>query len=219
MTRAFAQAVYLVNSVFASNFADNSGGGAAYVFNSRAVFVNSTFTDNGSNLNGGALSGENSTINDYLGNYTANSASMGGAFFVESCNVTLNDTLLRENDSTRGGALFMGLARADSRVPGAFVGELNNITAHSNFANAGIVLGAGYGGGLAAEGVNVTVVGGTWINNTAAAGGGAIDARGNSSLVLQSVSQMDQCTALSNTGGAVSHAEGGSHSNTYLLQQ
>lgn len=124
----------------------------------------------------------------------------GGAAGFSSCSATFNGTTIRANRAGgNGGALYADLAIADvGRPTGRFVVVLDGCDASGNVAEAG------NGGCLASSSVNLSISGGAWVGNSAAAGGGGVAAvvGSGSSLSVTGVATMRLNQAVS--GGAVS---------------
>ena len=200
------QAVYLLNSSFSGNSARVQGG-ALHALASILVASGCTFSDNAAGAGGGAIqagscvAGGGGALNIYGGSFVGNSATSGsgGAAWLSSCSASFNGTAIRANRAGGGGgALYADLAIADAgRPPGRFVVALDGCNASGNVA------AAGDGGCLASSSVNLSITGGSWVGNSAVAGGGGAVALGGSggSLTVTNVATMRQNQAVS--GGAV----------------
>ena len=200
------QAVYLLNSRLSGNSARVQGG-ALHALASILIASGCTFSDNTASAGGGAIqagsciAGGGGALHIYGGSFVGNSATSGsgGAAWLSSCSATFNGTVIRANRAGGGGgALYADLVIADAGRPsGRFVVTLDGCDASSNVA------AAGDGGCLSSSSVNLSITGGSWVGNTAAAGsGGAVALRGSGgSLFTTGVAMMRQNQAVS--GGAV----------------
>ena len=202
-----SQAARILNSTFLENSARFQGGGI-YSQQSTLIVTGSSFRMNKAKAQGGALQ-----ANGCVGELEVSDCSFdsnwaggsGGAVFLGSCNASLETTALLSNSAGEGGALFAALDVADSDKPGQFKVVLDDCVASNNSASSSL------GGCARSKGVNLTLRGGAWFDNTAANGGGAVACSGGCGVEVQGVKQMGGNRALLGPGGVVS-AEAGLNS-------
>jgi len=195
-----SQTAHILNSTFVENSARVQGGGI-YSQQSTLTVTGSSFRLNNAKAQGGALQANGCAGGLYVSDCSFDSnraGGSGGAVFLGSCNASFETTALMSNSAGEGGALSTALDVADSDKPGHFKIILNDCLASNNSAYSSL------GGCVRSKGVNLTLQGGAWVDNTAASGGGALACSGGCGVEVQGVKQMRANRALLGPGGVVS---------------
>ena len=176
-----------------------------YVQQSTLTLAGSSFRQNHVGTQGGALQANNCVgeldISDcsFNGNWASGS---GGALSLGSCNASFDKVSLLSNSAGEGGALFASLDVADSDKAGQFEISLVGCLAMNNSALSS------FGGCVSSRGVNLTLQDGSWVDNTAANGGGAVACIGGCGVEVKGIKQMQGNRALQGPGGGVSPRSG-----------
>jgi hypothetical protein len=185
-------AVTLNNSTLSGNAAQGGGGGAIYVNGgASATLINSTLSVNTAQAGGGLYNDGTVTLTNvtFSGN-TARGADgvsgatgLGGAIFVGSGAVTLNNSTLSNNAAQvgGGGAIY---------VNGGASATLSNSTVSGNTAQGGVAQGRqnGVAGGLYNDRGTVTLTNVTVSGNSASYGAGGMFNLGTATLTNVTVS-------------------------------
>ena len=211
-------------TVSGSDFSGNlalENGGALYVYTGTATVSGTEFSGNTAN-NGGALyvSGKTDLIDvDFIKNFAV---TCGGAVCYTSNALSIDkDTLFSGNTAGSGGALYVN-AKALTLGNAVFDQNVSTVNSTGNGGGAIFVSTSGsldingatlsqnhayYGGGIAANGITV-ITGTLFERNTAAANGGAIYGRQNSTGVYGATFSGNSAAS---GGGAIAV-----HSSSYL---
>ncbi|MBO7725090.1 MAG: hypothetical protein J6S40_01350, partial [Thermoguttaceae bacterium] len=186
---------------------------------------NCVFDDNTGTANGGALSVYNLDVAISSGSFSRNSASYGGAVYVNGGSLTVDGTsTFASNNATtgNGGAVYASstVASEDVTITGAsFTGNTsssNGGAVYLNTASDSVITDStftgntvtgsnadgttGNGGAIDSDGGNLTIDGGSFSGNTASENGGAV-------YVSQDLLTVENVTFTSNSsvkdGGAI----------------
>ncbi|PRP81405.1 hypothetical protein PROFUN_11026 [Planoprotostelium fungivorum] len=186
------------NTIFSSNRAASSAGGAGFVcsIGNGTFFINVTATNNIAGLQGGGLllGGTSSTGATILDNLilNGNSGQYGGGMAITANNPTfvLNSCQVYNNTATQGGGLYFGQQSPPDVQMNQLLLKNNNATGKGGGVYIGSsinslyltgTLGTNNGAGVSGGAVyldqpiaNITLIDNTWLSNSAGSFGGAI---------------------------------------------
>ena len=194
--------VKLTGGILHSNSAKNGGGIYVGIYtenNTATMTINLSYTEstiygNTATENGGAIGLNNGTVTVTSGNFTNNTAGRGGAIYLGTGNMSMNNVFIHENTATiSGGGVY--LANGKLKIEDSDNNKINSNTANSTATSTG--------GGIHIQNGELEMTKCLVQENTATYGGGVCVSNKNTTTIdlLNSAITFEKNTATTAGGG------------------